>query len=402
MISLYTGFGCLLLIAAIFVLLSMRSRGPSQNDQELHRRAQRDFYRQRQNELASDLASGLIDQAQLAELERELDRQLVAESSGDSATTSSSAKRGYILAVLISIPLLAITLYEYFGYRQDLQLRELQSEILSEGFSDERWQRYQDIVDVILERRPDSGEHLVMMATLFRQQSDFAGALPYYQRLARLFPKDPNVLAQLAQARYLVGDRQVDQETRSLLERALAINPTQGTALGVLGIDSFANKQYVDAISYWQKLLVQLPAGSAEIGVISGGIAEAKRLAAAAGNMQTLEVNVSVAAELGASPEGVLFVVAKSSDGNPMPVAALRVPLLTQQEWPINLLLTDADVIRQGKQLADFSELTLSAHISRSGTAIRRDGDWVGESIQVDVSKVADPLTLSITAVQGK
>ena len=92
-----------------------------------------------------------------------------------------------------------------------------------------------------------------------------------------------------------------------------------------------------------------------EIGVISGGIAEAKRLAAAAGNMQTLEVNVSVAAELGASPEGVLFVVAKSSDGNPMPVAALRVPLLTQQEWPINLLLTDADVIRQGKQLADFS-----------------------------------------------
>ena len=57
-------------------------------------------------------------------------------------------------------------------------------------------------------RRPDSGEHLVMMATLFRQQNDFAGALPYYQRLALLFPEDPNVLAQLAQARYLVGDRQ--------------------------------------------------------------------------------------------------------------------------------------------------------------------------------------------------
>ena len=75
MINLYIGIGILLLLAAILVLLSLRSRQKNQTDQQLHRRAQRDFYRQRQRELSVELDSGLIDQSQFAELERELDRQ---------------------------------------------------------------------------------------------------------------------------------------------------------------------------------------------------------------------------------------------------------------------------------------------------------------------------------------
>ena len=401
MMSLYIGLGVLLLLAAILVLLSLRSRQISQNDIQLHRRAQRDFYRQRQRELRSDLDSGLIDQAQFAELERDLDRQLVTESAPETSSTATRSKRVYLLLVLVLIPLIAVLIYERLGYRQDLVLRELQAEIVRDGIDDARWQRYQGLVEDILEQRPDSGEHLVMMAMLYRQQGDFAGALPYYQRLEVLFPQDPDILAQLAQARYLLGNRKVDAQTRSLLERALAINPNQGTALGVLGIDAFAGGRYLEALAHWQKLLIQLPAGSPEVGVISGGIAEAKRRAVAAGNLRGLEVSVALAPELGAAPSGVLFVVAKSSDGNPMPVAALRVPLLTTQEWPISLLFTDADVIRQGMGLNDFSELSLSAHISRAGTAIRRNGDWVGKPIQIELNTVNEPLSLSITEVQG-
>lgn len=401
MMSLYIGIGILLLLAAILVLLSLRSREASQSDVQLHRRAQREFYRQRQRELRSDLDSGLIDQTQFAELERELDRQLVTESASEGAPSETRSKRTYLLLVLVLIPVVALLIYDRLGYRQDLALRELQAEIVRDGIDDASWQSYQALVEDILAQRPDSGEHLVMMAMLYRQQGDFAGALPYYRRLEVLFPQDPDVLAQLAQARYLVGDRNVDAQTRSLLDRALAINPNQGTALGVLGIDAFAGGRYLEALAHWQKLLIQLPSGSPEVGVISGGIAEAKRRATEVGDLQGLEVSVTLAPELGAAPLGVLFVVAKSSDGNPMPVAALRIPLLTTQEWPIRLLLTDADVIRQGMGLDDFTELSLSAHISRAGTAIRRNGDWVGKPIQVELKKVNEPLSLSITEVQG-
>jgi cytochrome c-type biogenesis protein CcmH len=402
MISLYIGVASLFLLAGILVLLALRSRQTSQTDQQLHRRAQRDFYRQRQRELATDLASGLIDPAQLAELERELDRQLVAESTSDGYAPVQHSRRAYILAVLVLIPVTALIIYDRLGYRQDLALQQLQAEIVSEGTDDFRWQRYQELVGAILVRRPDSAEHLMMMASLFRQQGDFASALPYYQRLGALYPDDPNMLAQLAQARYLVGGRKVDSQTRSLLDRALAINPMQGTALGVFGIDAFASGRYLDALVYWQKLLTQLSPNSSEIGVISAGIAEAKRLAEEAGNLQSLQVSISVAPELGAAPQGILFVVAKSTDGNPMPVAALRVPLLTAQQWPISLQLTDSDVIRQGMSLDDFSELALSAHISLVGTAIRRDGDWVAKPVKVEPAKVSDPLSLLIAEVQGE
>jgi len=403
--NLYLGIALLLTIALLFLYLPARRQSERPADSQLHRGAQRRFYQQRQTELNADRDAGLIDSKQYAELERELDRQLMAESATNAEGKQGRRNYWLILALGLAIPLLALFLYSQFGYRQDLQLRSLQREIVETGMTEERWQRYQDIVADILAQRPDSGEHLVMMATLFRQQGDFAGALPYYERLETVYPDDADVLGQLAQARYLVNDRVVDEKTRQLLERALAINPQQATALGVLGINAFAAARYVEALGYWQRLLIGLSPNSAEAGVIAGGVAEAKRRAIAAGNLRGLAVTVTLSPELGDVPDGVLFVVAKSSDGTPMPVAATRLPLTggsAGPEWPLTLYLTDSDVIRQGKVLADFPELIVSAHISLAGTAIRRPGDWLAEPIQIVQSGDKSPqIELNINGTQG-
>jgi cytochrome c-type biogenesis protein CcmH len=399
MIALYAGLAGLLFVAVGMLLFLLRSNRATANDVKRHSDSQRDFYRQRQRELQTDFQAGLIDQNQLADLERELDRQLVSESDDSSATASAISHRGLIIGVLIIIPVLAMTLYEHLAYRQDFALQELQREIVSNGMNEARRQHYQDLVADILDQRPESGEHLVMMATLFRQQGDFAGALPYYQRLEALYPNDADVLGQLAQARFLVNKRQLDDTTRSLLQRALAVNPRQSTALGVLGINAFAQSQYSEALRYWQPLLSVLPPNSAEAEVIAGGVAEAKRRAMAAGELRGISIAVSLDASLGTPPAGVLFVVAKSRDGNPMPVAALRIPL-AEQSWPIAITLSDVDVIRSGKTLTDFSELDLSAHISRAGTAISRQGDWYAEKLMVDTSKEDAEFALKIDKIK--
>ncbi len=403
MTGLYLGIFVLLGLALLFVLLGARAGLHAEADGQLHRRAQRQFYVQRKTELSADRDAGLIDEAQCQELERELDRQLVSESETDVATKGIRRQRSLIVIIALALPLLALLIYGQLGHRLDLQLRALQSEILAEGFDEERWQRYQDIVADILVQRPASAEHLVMMATLFRQQGDFAGALPYYQQLAILYPKDADVLAQLAQARYLASQRQVDSETQALLERALAINPQQATALGVLGIDAFAGGRYLDALNHWQRLLQVLPVSSGEAGVIAGGVAEAKRLAIAAGDLDGVAVTVGLNPDLGAAPAGVLFIVAKSADGSPMPVAAARLPLsgdAADRHWPISVYLTDGDVIRQGKVLADFPDLLVSAHISLAGTAIRRAGDWVAAPVKYKGDAAAE-VNLEIDVIQG-
>tara|TARA_R110001599_G_scaffold65662_6_gene185206 strand:+ start:16734 stop:17942 length:1209 start_codon:yes stop_codon:yes gene_type:complete len=400
MMTLYLGIAILLGLAVVFVLLGARSGARTSADGELHRRAQRRFYLQRRSELTADRDAGLIDENQYQELERELDRQLVTESAAKAPNAALGRHRSVIVVLALAVPVLALAIYAQLGHRLDIELRLLQSEIVKEGMEEARWQRYQDLVATILERRPESAEHLVMMATLFRQQGDFAGALPYYQRLANLYPEDADVLAQLAQARYLVDDRRVDAITQDLLTRAMAINPQQATALGVMGIDAFAGGRYGEALKYWQSLLQVLPPNSGEASVIAGGVVEAKRLAMASGEVQGMAISVALKSDLGPAPAGVLFVVAKSTDGSPMPVAAARIPL-TGQAWPIALSLTDGDVIRQGKVLADFPELIVSAHISLAGTAIRQAGDWVAEPVQISNIAESAPVALHIDAIHG-
>lgn len=404
MMPLTLGLVVLLLIALAILLLTLvggknqvGSAEPAIQS-EPYSRAQRDFYRLRRSELQRDLDAGLLDQNQFFELCRELDYQMVSEG-GRSPSHQAPSKRGSaaIWAAIVALPLIAAALYWQMGYHRELALKDLQQTMIDRGeFDPALMADMVERVDAILQRRPDNPELLVMMAGIRRQQGDYAAAIPYYEQLLDLYPKDPNVLAQLAQARYLANNRRLNQHIRELLDRALAIDPNQGTALGVYGIDAFARGDYLSALDSWTRLSRQLPPQSAEAGVITSGIAEAKSRAIAAGDLAGLKIAVSTDSALGQAPAGVLFVVAKTGDGNPMPVAALRQPL-TDNSWPLALWLTDLDVIRQGQNLADFSSLTLSAHISRAGTAMRQDGDWTSETLEIDPSAPPDgPITLKL------
>ena len=81
----------------------------------------------------------------------------------------------------------------------------------------------------------------------------------------------------------------------------------------------------------------------------------------------------------------------------------MRLPLsaASEQKWPVTVYLTDSDVIRQGKVLADFPELVVSAQISLAGTAIRRAGDWLAEPVSLKADAEASAIALTINAIQA-
>ena len=210
-----------------------------------------------------------------------------------------------------------------------------------------------------------------------------------------------DILAQLAQARYLSANRVIDAQTRSLLERSLAVNPQQGTALGVLGIDAFAAGDYLNAITYWQRLQMGLDPQTGEAMVIAAGLNEAKRLAIEAGSIEGLQLNVDIAPALGDFPNGVLFVVVREPSGSPMPVAAVRLPVRAgTAAFPLTVYVTDSDVIRQGATLSDFDSLRVSAHISVKGVAMRSPGDWVSEAAMLRGDATSQPVSLLIDQLQ--
>ena len=401
MSPLVLGVILLLALAMGLCLLAFRSRRVIGDDKAQHRQAQRDFYRQRQRELLNDREMGLISEEQMAELNAELDKQLLEENAEFSARAGIS--RGPVLWLsLLLLPALALPLYDYLGYRLDYRLLDVQQQLFAaDQPSEDDLRRFEALVDDILVRRPENAELLMTMASIRRQQGNYAEAAKYYERLLDLFPQDADILAQLAQARYLSANRVIDAQTRSLLERSLAVNPQQGTALGVLGIDAFAAGDYLNAITYWQRLQMGLDPQTGEAMVIAAGLNEAKRLAIETGAIEGLQLSVDIAPALGDFPNGVLFVVVREPSGSPMPVAAVRLPVRAgTAAFPLTVYVTDSDVIRQGTTLSDFDSLRVSAHISVKGVAMRSPGDWVSEAATLRGDATSQPVSLLIDQLQ--
>lgn len=401
MSPLVLGLILLLALAMGLCLLAFRSRRVIGDDKAQHRQAQRDFYRQRQRELLKDREMGLISEEQMAELNTELDKQLLEENA--EFTARAGISRGPVLWLsLLLLPALALPLYDYLGYRLDYRLLEVQQQLFAaDQPSEDDLHRFEALVDDILVRRPENAELLMTMASIRRQQGNYAEAAQYYERLLDLFPQDADILAQLAQARYLSANRVIDAQTRSLLERSLAVNPQQGTALGVLGIDAFAAGDYLNAIKYWQRLQMGLDPQTGEAMVIAAGLNEAKRLAIDAGSIKGLQLSVDIAPSLGDFPNGVLFVVVREPSGSPMPVAAVRIPVRAgTAAFPLTVYVTDSDVIRQGATLSDFDSLRVSAHISVKGVAMRSPGDWVSVAATLSGDATSQPLSLLIDQLQ--
>ena len=401
MSPLVLGVILLLALAMGLCLLAFRSRRVIGDDKAQHRQAQRDFYRQRQRELLNDREMGLISEEQMAELNAELDKQLLEENAEFSARAGIS--RGPVLWLsLLLLPALALPLYDYLGYRLDYRLLDVQQQLFAaDQPSEDDLHRFEALVDDILVRRPENAELLMTMASIRRQQGNYAEAAKYYERLLDLFPQDADILAQLAQARYLSANRVIDAQTRSLLERSLAVNPQQGTALGVLGIDAFAAGDYLNAITYWQRLQMGLDPQTGEAMVIAAGLNEAKRLAIEAGSIEGLQLNVDIAPALGDFPNGVLFVVVREPSGSPMPVAAVRLPVRAgTAAFPLTVYVTDSDVIRQGATLSDFDSLRVSAHISVKAVAMRSPGDWVSAAATLRGDATSQPVSLLIDQLQ--
>ena len=401
MSPLVLGVILLLALAMGLCLLAFRSRRVIGDDKAQHRQAQRDFYRQRQRELLNDREMGLISEEQMAELNAELDKQLLEENAEFSARAGIS--RGPVLWLsLLLLPALALPLYDYLGYRLDYRLLDVQQQLFAaDQPSEDDLHRFEALVDDILVRRPENAELLMTMASIRRQQGNYAEAVKYYERLLDLFPQDADILAQLAQARYLSANRVIDAQTRSLLERSLAVNPQQGTALGVLGIDAFAAGDYLNAITYWQRLQMGLDPQTGEAMVIAAGLNEAKRLAIETGAIEGLQLSVDIAPALGDFPNGVLFVVVREPSGSPMPVAAVRLPVRAgTAAFPLTVYVTDSDVIRQGATLSDFDSLRVSAHISVKGVAMRSPGDWVSAAATLNGDATSQPVSLLIDQLQ--
>jgi cytochrome c-type biogenesis protein CcmH len=352
-------------------------------------------------ELDAEFAAGALAESDYRELKLEQERRLLQES--DVAAQPAGFKHGRILLVGVAlvVPLSAGAFYFHFGAWLDWNIQTLikQSEREIQAGTDNRptLETLRKALQQRLQQRDDDdGRRRFMLAQIDIEFGRYQEAVAQYSVLLKKFPDDANIAAQYAQSLYLATGSQLTADAKASAQRALQLDPDQSTALGLLGLDAFENKNYAQSLLHWRHLLRQLPPASANAAMIQAGIKQAEQALGSAGFPgPKLVVSVSLSPGLAAiAPAGgTLFVFAKAVNGPPMPLAAAR---LDPTKLPLEVTLDDSMAMVAGMNLSSVKQVQVFARITASGQVRGEPGDLEGSSAPIDLTDSAQKLSLSI------
>ncbi|WP_373186114.1 c-type cytochrome biogenesis protein CcmI [Halopseudomonas sp.] len=354
------------------------------------------LYEERIRELDAQVASGEISPAQRDATLEEASRLLLADTDLPERTQRRRGAPWLLIGSAGVLPVVVAALYLAWGNPGGLAL----SREMAEGGQPESLEQMVSRMERITRVQPESGEAWYMLGRAYlSDQRPAEAAQAFGESLERLGER-PEVLAQLAQARFFASGNQLDSAAVAALDKALELDPNEPTALGLLGIAAFESGDYPGAISFWERLLAVTPPQSAGAEAIRGGIERAReRLSVAdapGANVQAeepsdnavirvrLELAEAIAEEVG--PEAVIFVFARDPEGPPMPLVARRLQV---DDLPAELVLSSSDAMLPDVRINEGQTLQLNARLSPTGDVMqgthegRIDAVTVGDADQV-------------------
>lgn len=389
----------LLMFSGLFYLLPSRRKGAVEEDLA---RANLEWFRLRQAELAQEGAEDLQEDARL--------RLLEDEQSEDAAGPATAASfPSWILFPIVA--LLSVVLYYSLGSWPDVVISE-QLQGLDDVTGDAEMAQLIQSIETRSAQRPDNLHYLSLLGRFYMGRKEYDRAAHAYGRIADEVPEDAQALALAAQAEFLAAGRQLSDGARLRAEQAVAADPHQRTALGLLGMASFEQGQYRAAIEYWQRLLTTEPPNS-ESGRMIAEVIETARarlgesapeatrpvpaghpvVAAAGGAGITVQVSLPDGAVV--DPSHTVFVLARNADtGSRMPIAVQR---LVASQLPLTLRLDDSNSMA-GQKLSQTPSVIVAVQVSADGRPGEAGASWLGQAGPLAPSVDAEPVEILLQA----
>jgi cytochrome c-type biogenesis protein CcmH len=243
-------------------------------------------------------------------------------------------------------------------------------------------------------QRPDNLHYVALLARYYMGLGDYARAAQSYGALAEAVPEDAQALAYAAQADYLAAGRSLSDRARLRAEQALAADPHQRTALGLLGMAAFEQQQYRAALEYWQRLLALEPQHSENRQMVTqvmetarqrlvemdpdaaDAIAAAEPQTAATASGVGVTVRVAAPAEATIGAADTVFILARSAAaGSRMPIAVQR---LTGAQLPVTVRLDDSNSMA-GQKLSQAASVIVAVQVSPDGRPGDENAHWLGQ-----------------------
>jgi cytochrome c-type biogenesis protein CcmH len=379
--------------------------------------ANANIYRDQFVELDADLKRGTISEAQYEEARSELERRLLEEAKGEKGAAPPPMRpaRGAAVLLAVMVPVLAGLLYWKLG-APDAFSPIAKMNDPNHHMTPDQVQKMVGDLAARLEKEPDNVDGWVILAKTYYTMRDFPKAAAAYERLVKLVPNEPDLLADYADALAMSQGRNIQGKPMELINAALKVDPNHWKALAMAGTAAFDAKDYKKAVEYWERLRDTQPADSPLAKSIAPGIAEARQLAgmpavavadaskaaadphkglkmpspsaapaakAAAGGATSVggTVTLSDAVKAKAAPGDMVFIFARPAEGSRMPLALTAVKV---SDLPAKFTLDDTMSMSETK-LSGVPQVIVGARVSKSGKPMPSSGDLEGLSKPVAV-----------------
>lgn len=406
-----------MLLATLFMLFPLWKHYRSGVDSTggLRQEFNLSIFEDRQRELEAELAGGGLDQKQYDSLLLELKKTLLTDTGkpvGEATTAKQPKKqtpskepalmvKAVPLVIVLMIPLVAYFLYGQWGHLNDIELMDLYERTGAAGDDQEEIRNLVVQLGAVVREDEENEWAWYFLGRNFSNMGMYTEAEVAFQRASDLMPEGADKAATLgiyAQIKYVLSGGELTDEVQAILDRAMAINPSNFTSLQLLSINAETTGDYKSAIGYW-RLMIQGNPNSSMARELRGQIAEAQQLLAQAGGDGAsagprIEVSIQLAEGLELPAELRVFISARNAEREGMPPLAAFDLLV--RDLPATITLDDNLAVGPFN-LSSASTVYVTAAVSRSGSATVQSGDYrvVSESFSLAGEQTTRELVIS-------
>ncbi|HCD7551573.1 TPA: heme lyase NrfEFG subunit NrfG [Citrobacter farmeri] len=102
---------------------------------------------------------------------------------------------------------------------------------------------------------PQDSEKWALLGEYYLWRNDYDNALLAYRQALRIRGENAEIYSALATVLYYQAGQHMTPSTREMIDKALALDASEVTALMLLASDAFMRADYKQAILQWQKVL---------------------------------------------------------------------------------------------------------------------------------------------------
>jgi len=390
----------LMVTAGLFLVLPAL-RGKKAISPDGNREQNIGIAQERMRELKNELEAGTLSQEIYQQTLEELEKGLlidVAAVEGEFNDSPAPAGKMVLIALVVIVPLVSFGLYDLLGSPQYLDVagpgnHTAMSSNTSSPSGAGELPSMEEMITGLQKKtadNPNDPDAWYLLGRLYAATEQFPESVKAYEKLVEVSKRQPTALVVLADSLAMTQGGKLSGRPLSLVMEALEKEPNHTTALWMAGQAAANQKQYTEAIDYWQRAALGLKDNKEMLGELRSMIDEAAVLAKQSG-MEVAEVSlpestsdVSISIEVTIDPgllqqiqeNDVLFIFARAVSGPPMPLAAIK---RQARELPVSIVLDDSSLLRPGSSLSQFEQLKLGARVSHSGQPVAQSGDLQSE-----------------------